>query len=71
VGVGGLKLVTWLLVLFAYSLAPLTIVSPLRESAIVLVTGWGIWRLKEREGAWLRLSGASVIVLGVALLAVR
>jgi drug/metabolite transporter (DMT)-like permease len=69
--VGVLMLLSWLLVLFAYSQAPLTIVSPLRESAIVLVTGWGIWRLKEREGALVRLSGASVIVVGAALITVH
>ena len=40
----------------------------LRESAIVLVTAWGIWRLGERRGAWLRLVGALVIVGGIALL---
>jgi hypothetical protein len=44
-------------------------VAPLRESAIVLVTGWGIWRLKERQGLWLRLGGATSIVLGMILLA--
>jgi drug/metabolite transporter (DMT)-like permease len=60
----------WLLVLSALSLAPLAVVVPLRESAVVLVTGWGVLRMGEREGARLRLAGALGIVLGVILVAV-
>jgi drug/metabolite transporter (DMT)-like permease len=59
----------YLLVLLALNVAPLAVVSPVRESAIVLVTGWGIWRLHERRGAAIRLAGAGAIVLGIALLA--
>ncbi len=59
----------YLLVLIALNVAPLAVVAPLRESAIVLVTGWGIWRLRERRRASLRLAGAGAIVLGIALLA--
>jgi drug/metabolite transporter (DMT)-like permease len=66
-----LSIVTYFMVLLALRLAPLTIVAPLRESAIVLVTGWGIWRLKEREGAWLKLGGAAGIVAGVVLVAIQ
>jgi drug/metabolite transporter (DMT)-like permease len=57
------------LVLVALVLAPVAIVAPLRESAIVLVTAWGVWKLKEREGAVLRLVGAVAIVVGIALIA--
>ena len=39
--VGSAMVVTWFLVLVALSLAPLAAVAPLRESAIVLTTGWG------------------------------
>ena len=67
--VGALMTGAYLAVLVAFSVAPLTVVSPLRESAIVLVTAWGIWRLRERQGAWLRLGGAGLIVAGIALLA--
>jgi drug/metabolite transporter (DMT)-like permease len=67
--VGALMTGAYLAVLVAFSLAPLSIVSPLRESAIVLVTAWGIWRLRERQDAWLRLGGAGLIVAGIALLA--
>ena len=58
------------LMLIALTLAPVALVAPLRESAIVLVTAWGIWRLKEREGAVLRIAGAVAIVVGIVLIAV-
>ena len=58
------------LMLIALTLAPVVLVAPLRESAIVLVTAWGIWRLKEREGAVLRIAGAVVIVVGIVLIAI-
>jgi drug/metabolite transporter (DMT)-like permease len=60
----------WFLVLTALSLAPLAVVVPLRESAVVLVTGWGVLRMGEREGVRLRLAGAAAIVVGVVWLAV-
>ena len=60
----------YFMILFALSVAPLAIIAPLRESAIVLVTAWGIWRLGERGGAWIRVAGALTIVAGVALLAI-
>lgn len=58
------------LVLLALTLAPVAIVAPLRESAIVLVTAWGVWRMKEREGAALRIAGAVAIVAGIVLIAI-
>src|SRR5919206_517947 len=67
--IGLLMMLSYFLVLVALRFAPLTLVAPLRESAIILVTGWGIWRLKERQGLWLRLGGATSIVLGMVLLA--
>jgi drug/metabolite transporter (DMT)-like permease len=57
------------LVLFALTVAPVAIVAPLRESAIVLVTAWGVWRPAERQGAALRIVGAVAIVAGIALIA--
>jgi drug/metabolite transporter (DMT)-like permease len=68
--VGALMTGSYFMVLFALSVAPLAIIAPLRESAIVLVTAWGIWRLGERRGAWLRLAGALAIVGGIALLTI-
>ena len=67
--VGTLMTGAYFMVLVALSIAPLAVVAPVRESAIVLVAGWGIWRLREREGALMRLGGAIAIVLGIAILA--
>jgi drug/metabolite transporter (DMT)-like permease len=68
IGVGALMTSSYFMILFAFSVAPLAIIAPLRESAIVLVTAWGIWRLGERRGSWLRIAGALAIVAGIALL---
>jgi drug/metabolite transporter (DMT)-like permease len=68
--VGVLMTGAYFLILFALSVAPLAIIAPLRESAIVLVAAWGIWWLGERRGAWIRIAGAAAIVVGIALLAI-
>jgi uncharacterized membrane protein len=71
--VGGiLTLAAYLLVLFALSVAPLTAVAPLRESATVLAAAWGALRLGEavsRGDATRRIVASTVIVLGALLLA--
>ena len=59
----------YLLVLAALSIAPLSVVAPVRETAIVAVAVWGIWKLRERRGAVLKLLGATATLVGVALLA--
>jgi drug/metabolite transporter (DMT)-like permease len=59
----------YLLVLTALSIAPLSVVAPVRETAIVAVAVWGIWKLRERRGAVLKLLGATATLVGVALLA--
>ena len=69
--VGVLMTAAYFPILFALSVAPLAIVAPLRESAIVLVTAWGIWRYRERRGAWIRVAGAVAILAGIALLALH
>jgi uncharacterized membrane protein len=70
--VGGLLTVgAYLCILVAFTLAPLTAVAPLRESAIVLASGWGALRLKEAEGrreAARRIGAAALIVAGAILL---
>lgn len=69
--VGGLiTLGAYLLILFAFSVAPLTAVAPLRESAIVLASGWGTLRLGEATGRTeiVRRIGASVLVVAGAVL---
>src|SRR5262249_8764197 len=62
-GFGGLiTLAAYLLILGAYQVAPLTAVAPLRESAIVLASGWGAFRMREaadRRDAVRRVSAAS------------
>ncbi|MFI5199919.1 MAG: EamA family transporter [Candidatus Limnocylindrales bacterium] len=74
-GIGGLITVgAYLLVLIAYRYAPLTAVAPLRESAIVIISGWGSFRLKEaasRREALNRVAIALVIVVGAVLLATQ
>jgi len=59
----------YFLVLWALTLAPLAVVAPVRETAVVAVAVWGVWRLREKEGAALKLSGAVATLAGVALLA--
>ena len=72
-GIGGLITVAaYLIVLIAYRYAPLTAVAPLRESAIVLISGWGSFRLKEatsRHDASTRIGLAAIVVVGAVLLA--
>jgi len=57
-------------VLLALYLAPLAVVAPVREMAIVAVAIWGVWRLGERRAAGLKLAGAAATVMGVSLLAI-
>jgi drug/metabolite transporter (DMT)-like permease len=59
----------YLLVLIALSIAPLSVVAPVREVAVVAVAVWGVWKLHERKGAALKLLGATATLAGVALLA--
>src|SRR6202521_2150262 len=59
----------YLLVLAALDIAPLSVVAPVRETAIVAVAVWGAWKMRERKGAPLKLLGPGATLLGVALLA--
>ncbi len=59
----------YLLVLIALSIAPLSVVAPVRETAVVAVAAWGVWKLRERRGAPLKLLGAAATLVGVGLLA--
>jgi drug/metabolite transporter (DMT)-like permease len=59
----------YLLVLWALSLAPLSVVAPVRETAVVGVAVWGVWKLREGKAAAMKLSGALATLVGVALLA--
>jgi len=58
--------------LLALSVAPLSAVAPLRESAIVVASGWGALRLGEGRSAGdvaARVGSALAIVAGAVLLA--
>ena len=69
---GVLALSAYLLVLVAYSFAPLATVAPLRESGIVLAAAWGTIRLGEAAGrreSATRVGAAGLVVLGAVLLA--
>ena len=68
--IGSFMWAGYFLVLWALSLAPLAVVAPVRETSIVAVAAWGVWRMHERRSAALKLSGAVATLLGVALLAV-
>jgi drug/metabolite transporter (DMT)-like permease len=59
----------YLLVLWALSFAPLSVVAPVRETAVVGVAVWGVWRLRESKGAAMKLAGAVATLVGVSLLA--
>ena len=70
---GWLTLAAYLLILWALSIAPLSGVAPLRESAAVFAAGWGSVRLGEAvdRGDLVRRIGASaLIVVGAILLAI-
>jgi drug/metabolite transporter (DMT)-like permease len=70
---GVLSLGAYLLVLFAYAIAPLATVAPLRESGIVLAAAWGAIRLREassRRDAGTSLAAAGLVVVGAILLAI-
>ena len=67
---GWLTLIAYLLILWALSLAPLSGVAPLRESAAVFAAAWGSVRLGEAadRGDIVRRVGASVVIVAGALL---
>ena len=67
--IGAFMWTAYLLVLIALSIAPLSVVAPVREVAVVAVAVWGVWKLHERKGAALKLLGATATLVGVALLA--
>ena len=72
-GAGLLAVATYVLILVAFSIAPLAVVAPLRESAIVLGSAWGALRMGEATRSSATPRGGSrasgLIVLGVVLLA--
>ena len=71
--VGGfLTFSAYALVLAALSRAPLAVVAPLRESAIVLTSLWGVLRLREATGTrevTIRIAGSVLVLAGAVVLA--
>jgi drug/metabolite transporter (DMT)-like permease len=70
---GVLSLGAYLLVLLAYSFAPLATVAPLRETGVVLAAAWGAIRLGEAKGgrdASTKIAAACLVVVGAILLAI-
>jgi uncharacterized membrane protein len=70
---GWITMGAYLLILVAFTVAPLTAVAPLRESAIVLASGWGTLRLGEgadRREAIRRIGASASVVAGAILLAI-
>jgi uncharacterized membrane protein len=70
---GWLTLGAYVLVLWALSVAPLSGVAPLRESATVFAAAWGSVRLGEavsRRETWRRVGASALIVGGAILLAI-
>jgi uncharacterized membrane protein len=67
---GWLTLGAYLLILWAFTVAPLSGVAPLRESASVFAAAWGSVRLGEAvsRGDTLRRVGASCLIVGGAVL---
>jgi uncharacterized membrane protein len=70
VAAGLLMIATYMLVLLALQVAPLSGVGPLRESATVLAAAWGVMALGERDHAAWRVGGAAAVAVGAVLLAV-
>jgi drug/metabolite transporter (DMT)-like permease len=67
--IGLLSLSAYSLVLLALAVAPLALIAPLRESGVVLVALWGVFRMGERERGALKLVGAAAVLTGAFLLA--
>jgi uncharacterized membrane protein len=67
---GWLTLAAYLCILIALSVAPLSGVAPLRESATVFAAAWGSVRMGEASdrSEAIRRIGASVLIVGGALL---
>jgi drug/metabolite transporter (DMT)-like permease len=70
---GFLTFSAYALVLAALSRAPLALVAPLRESAVVLTSLWGVFRLHEvteRREITVRVAGSLLVLGGAAVLAI-
>lgn len=66
---GVLSPLSYILILFAITIAPVSLVAPIREVSVVLVSLFGALVLREGKAGW-RLGAAAVVVGGIVLLAV-
>jgi drug/metabolite transporter (DMT)-like permease len=70
---GFLTFIAYGFVLAALSRAPLAIIAPLRESAVLLASAWGVVRLREAVGRreiGIRITGSVLVLGGAVVLAV-
>jgi drug/metabolite transporter (DMT)-like permease len=67
--VGILSPLAYVLILFAFTLAPVALVAPARESSVILVALGG-WLLFKEPHPLQRMLGAVIVLGGVILLAV-
>jgi drug/metabolite transporter (DMT)-like permease len=71
---GVMSLGAYGLILVAYTLAPLSAIAPLRESAVVIASAWGAIRLREAVTSTdraRRIGGAVLVLAGAVLLALE
>jgi drug/metabolite transporter (DMT)-like permease len=72
IAAGLLTFIAYGFVLFALARAPLAVVAPLRESAVLLTSAWGLVVLREaasRREVGARLAGSALVLAGAAALA--
>ena len=67
VAFGVLSPLSYILVLTAATMAPLSLVAPMRETSVVLVGLYGVIRYRESNPA-LRLAAAAIVLCGVVLI---
>lgn len=65
---GVLSPMSYILVLFAITIAPVALVAPMREVSVILVSLFGVIVLREGRAGW-RIATSLVVVAGIALLA--
>ena len=64
---GVLSPLSYILVLTAVTMAPMSLVAPMREVSVVLIGLYGVWRFRESR-PMLRIVAACVVVAGVCLI---
>jgi drug/metabolite transporter (DMT)-like permease len=65
---GALSPLSYILVLTAFTIAPVALVAPMREVSVAIVSLFGAFVLRERRPGW-RILASCVVVVGIILLA--